>query len=250
MTVLPSAPKVSLRLLAIALLMGLVLPALGLVGTSVSAKPGKPKPGAAANATKATKVAKAERYQRGIKTGCTIRVTATNNTVLIGRPFTFTLAVRANAKNPNNADTARAAAAGPKGKNEIHVLDPDGTEIYRTHGNYGGKATKIQIPALHKLGRYRVINDFNSAQDAQYRDCQCELSFRAVRTAPPKQPNALNPNTSVPTINGVLPNTGGPSRWWLVLAGLLIGVGTWLIAQGRAENRPRKRRTHSPPILV
>jgi LPXTG-motif cell wall-anchored protein len=116
-------------------------------------------------------------------------------------------------------------AAQPHGTVEV-TITRNGSPIFSRTVNYNGRPVTIQGPVITQPGHYVVHARFRAADNSEFRGCSNNNAFN-IRTGPdhvnPPPPNGGN------NPGGVLPDTGGPNVWWLVIALSAIGVGGGLV---------------------
>lgn len=89
--------------------------------------------------------------------------------------------------------------------------------------SYRGEPITVGLPI--RAGRtYEVRAAFTPDDPAIYGCSQGRVTFTAGETPPGGPPGGPD---------GLLPDTGGPSQWWLVLALLLVAGGGYVVSRSR-----------------
>lgn len=172
--------------------------------------------------------ANADDYAKGVRTSCHIAVPAV---VRAKQSPRVTITVQ-----PNAPDQAAAAkAVRPSGTVELTILR-GGTGIFTKTVKYSGRPVTVVGPVLREPGHYVVRATFRTADGTVFKSCHNNDAFNVKAGSSPDvvgpHPNPGNTNPG-----GLLPDTGGPDMFWLVLALVLVGSGGALVYA--SKRRPR-----------
>lgn len=188
--------------------------------------------GASANA--------ADDYTAGVRTSCHIQVPAVVRAKAKPR---ITVTVRPNAPSPAaGAKAAVRRADQPTGTVGIRVTHR-GTSIFSKTVPYDGRPVTVIGPRVTQPGRYVVHATFRTADGTVFKSCQNTKGFD-VRAGQDPDDEGPGPDDEEPGPNGgdqnpdgLLPDTGGPNMYWLILGLVLVGSGASLVYA--AQRRPR-----------
>ena len=158
-------------------------------------------------------------YGNKVNTACTVDVTAK-----AGKPVTAVIDVQSNAGDPIHGTVTvtvfRGRGTAPTGTARAARAAAGG--VWSTSARYTGKRLVLTGPVLAR-GSYHAVASF-AADPGVYLGCRCFSRFHTASVG--GQTGDHN--------GGGLPNTGGPSVWWLVLGGVLVlGGGSTLVASRR-----------------
>ncbi|HJQ05971.1 MAG TPA: LPXTG cell wall anchor domain-containing protein [Nocardioides sp.] len=157
-------------------------------------------------------------YGNGVSTSCNVSVSAK-----AGKPISAFIDVKGNASSAVTGDVTISvfrSGSAPR-------MAARAAAVWTKTVHYNGTPLTITGPALPR-GSYRAVAKF-SADPGVFLDCQCFGSFRTKSVAGEHHTNGGGGNG--------LPNTGGPSEWWLI-----AGFGL-VLAGGAATYAGRRRRT-------
>jgi LPXTG-motif cell wall-anchored protein len=176
----------------------------------------------------------ADDYTAGVRTSCHIDVPAI---VRVNHSPRVTITVRPNA--PAGAASTRAVrrAAQPTGTVELSIIK-GGTSIFSRTVDYNGRPVTIQGPVIRQPGHYVVRARFRTADGTEFKSCHNNDAFD-VRAGQGPNDDGPGPNPGNQNPDGLLPDTGGPDLFWLLLGLALVGSGGGLVLAA-------KRRTPSP----
>ena len=171
----------------------------------------------------------ADDYTAGVRTSCHISVPAV---VRVEQSPRVTVRVRPNAPAPAAGTPAAQRADEPTGKVTIRITRA-GTDIFSKTVPYNGEPVTIVGPEVTQRGRYVVHARFQTADGSSFKSCNGNAEF-VVRsgTGPDNNP----PPDGGENPDGLLPDTGGPNLFWLVLGLALLGSGGGLVVA--AKHRP------------
>lgn len=158
-------------------------------------------------------------YGNGVSTSCNVSVTAK-----AGKPISAYIDVKGNASSTITGDVTISvfrSGSAPR-------MAARAATVWSTTAHYNGSPLTITGPTL-KSGSYRAVAKF-TADPGVYLDCQCFGNFRTKSVQGEHHQNGGGGG-------GGLPNTGGPSEWWLI-----AGFGL-VLAGGAATYVGRRRRT-------
>ena len=173
----------------------------------------------------------ADDYTAGVRTSCSIAVPAVVRANAAPR---IKVTVRPNA--PSAAAGAKAAAQRadqPTGTVELSITKA-GTSIFSKSVAYNGRPVTIVGPRVTQPGHYVVHAKFRTDDGTVFKSCQNTDAFdlRAGTDPDRNPPSGGNENPG-----GLLPDTGGPNMYWLVLALVLVGSGASLVYVARRGPR-------------
>lgn len=193
---------------------------LALILTSFVVAPGLVAPAAGAED---------DPYTAGIRTSCNLSVPAV---VTAGHAPKIRVYVRPNSASGAagaRSDRAAARAEMPTGTVSIRITK-SGTSIFTRTVPYRGTPVTIQGPVLTELGGYVVHARFRTADGTVFKSCHNNAAFdvRSDRDGPGPGPGP-GPNPGPHHPDGLLPDTGGPNLWWLILGLVLVGSGGGLV---------------------
>ena len=207
---------------------------VALVLTSFALAPGL---GAPANA--------ADDYTSNVRTSCHLTVPAV---VQIDDSPRIRVHVRPNAPAPaaGKAAAQRAARAEqPTGTVTVSVTRA-GTRIFNRTVAYNGSPITVVGPVITRPGHYVVDARFVAADGGVFGNCQDTAAFDVREGGGPDGPDGPGGGTDGPgpgpdggTDNpgGLLPDTGGPDRGWLLLGLALVAGGLGLVMASRERRR-------------
>lgn len=167
------------------------------------------------------------------RTSCHIDVPAV---VRVDRAPRIRITVRPNGPAPAAA-LGRAAARradAPAGSVEVRVTR-GGAGIFSRTVAYNGRPVTIQGPVITQPGHYVVHARFRAADGSAFRGCQATTAFDVGKRGTPEPPP---PGGGETPDGGVLPDTGGPDMFWLLLALAAIGTGGGLVIA--SQRKPAK----------
>lgn len=162
-------------------------------------------------------------YGNQVSTSCNVSVTA-----VAGKPLKAYVDVKGNASNTiTGTVSVKVYRAGSQAK------------VWGASVHYNGSPVTITGPVLGR-GRYRAVANF-TADPGVYLDGQCFGRFATKAVA---HEHTGNPGTGAS--GGGLPNTGGPSQWWLVLGfGLVLAGGSAAYASRRHGHHAHSHARHA-----
>ncbi len=106
-------------------------------------------------------------------------------------------------------------------------------EIWSTTRHYGGTPLTIRGPALVATGNYRVTAHFEPDSPALFKECRAEARVKVVIKPFEDKRDDDDGN------DGLLPDTGGPYFWLLLLGlGLVGGGGATVVYARRRQAAP------------
>jgi LPXTG-motif cell wall-anchored protein len=157
------------------------------------------------------------RYGNKVSTSCNVNITAR-----AGKPISAYIDVKGNASATITGTVTVSVYRVGASARPVHAARD--TKVWSTSARYNGHPLRLHGPVL-RHGHYRAVAKF-SADPGVYLDCQCFGRFGTKAIGGQHNGNGGNP--------GGLPNTGGPSQWWLVLGfGLLLAGGSAVYAGRR-----------------
>ena len=179
---------------------------------------------AAAAATSATVAAPADdTYVAQATTSCGI---AAPEVVKRGAALAATVRVRAN------------SAAQPRGTITFTVSRTPGGQVYTRTLDYLGGAVEVTGPRLDRAGDYRAEVSFEPVDRSVFRRCGGSAAFEVSQGLAPDNRDEDGDNDNDNNGGGgVLPDTGGPDFWLLLLGMGLVGSGGTLVVVAR-RRRP------------
>lgn len=160
--------------------------------------------------------AAADDYVAGTATRCSI---ATPDVMRAGNAFRATVAVDAN------------SSERPSGQVTLSVARSGGGEVFSRTVPYRGRDVTITGPELSDPGRYTARLTFSPTDDSVFRGCQDTAGLQVSRGALPDDDR--DDDTQGP--GGLLPDTGGPDFWLLLLGLGLVGSGGTLVVAARRQ---------------
>ncbi|MCL2541783.1 MAG: LPXTG cell wall anchor domain-containing protein [Nocardioidaceae bacterium] len=170
--------------------------------------------------------ASAGSYGNKVNTACNVRITAQ-----AGKAISAYIDVNANATNKiSGTVTIRVYEQVAKTPARV-AARPAGRLVWSTSAHYSGKPLSIRGPVL-PAGRAEAVGTF-SADPGTYLDCRCFRDFR-TRGVAAQHLGKQGSGSGMGGLGGTLPNTGGPSAWWVYLgAGLVLAGGSSVYASRR-----------------
>lgn len=172
----------------------------------------------------AASTAGAATYGNKVSTTCNVSVLARAH-----QPVRARVGVSANASDPIRGRVSITVTGGPSG-----------ARVWSTSVRYNGSPVNLTGPAL-PAGHYQAAARFASGSGV-YLDARCSSAFNARAVADEHSggsgSSAGSGGGGLGGLSGGLPNTGGPSKWWLVL-----GFGL-MLAGGASVYGSRARRHH------
>lgn len=180
--------------------------------------------------------ASASTYGNGVSTSCNVSVIARAHQAVRAH-----IDVKGNASNAIHGTVTITVTGGSSAARSVRSARAART-VWSTSVRYNGSPLTITGPVL-PAGHYHAAAHF-SADPGVYLDCSCFASFSA-RNASNEHRGGPHSGSGLPGggLPGGLPNTGGPSKWWLVLgfALTLAGGASVYGSRGRRHHKVRAR---------
>ena len=158
-------------------------------------------------------------YTAGVRTSCNVSVPATIKRVTAPR-----ILVNVRPNGPSQG-------ASPKGNVRV-TISKAGARVFTKTVAYNGSPVEVQGPELTQTGRYQVQAVFKTADHSVFKSCRGSAALD-VRAGQGPDDEGPGPNGGTNDPDGLLPDTGGPNLWWLLLALALLGTGGGLLVAAR-----------------
>lgn len=161
--------------------------------------------------------ATADDYVAGTATRCSV---ATPEVVRVGNAFRATVSVDANS-------TER-----PSGEVQLTVSRNGAGPVYSLVADYRGGSLTLRGRPLTQVGDYTARLTFSPTDDSVFRGCQDTAALQVTRGALPDDDQRDDQDQGP---GGLLPDTGGPDFWLLLLGLGLVGTGGTLVVAARRQ---------------
>lgn len=167
----------------------------------------------------------ADPYTALVNTQCEVTTPVAKS----GERFEVTVRVRAN------------STTDPQGRVTVRLQRTPGGEIWKKTVAFSGTPVHLVGPELEASGSYRATAVFHAAEGSIFRGCSGSAAFTVDQDGSTDD----DPDDGG-SQGGILPDTGGPNLWWLVLGLALVGTGagTVVIAR-RGGDRGREALTEA-----
>lgn len=164
-------------------------------------------------------------YEPKAPTECVVRVPAK---IKEGNRPTVQVRVEANSQaKPTGTVTVRLF-----GETSGIALAKAG-EIWSTTRHFDGTPLTIKGPVLDQVGKYRLTSLFEPDNSSDFKKCRGSAEFEVeVKSATDRRDDDDGDQGA----SGLLPNTGGPYLWLLLLGLGLVGGGTVVVVYGRRRD--------------
>jgi len=161
--------------------------------------------------------AAADDYVAGTTTRCSI---ATPEVARVGNAFRATVSVDAN------------SSERPTGEVQLTVSRSGAGPVYSLVADYRGGSLTLRGRPLTEVGDYTARLTFSPTDDSVFRGCQATAGLQVSRGAAPDDDQDDDENQGP---GGLLPDTGGPDFWLLLLGLGLVGTGGTLVVAARRQ---------------